>query len=201
MSNAKFLLFRESVSLQTAKGNGIQCPIMGFGPDATFSTDVRNDQAANRFPSAHSLEHIKFLCCIPSYRRHPLHTGAGYWDVAPPFDPKAPVNEETRKRNDEMKEHDHAILREAIISVVRETDMRILVCPEDITQMSLGKEMNVDKLPDDVRKDVVWKETYWLPDEASSTYIRSAEVFGLEQQSPIMCIGNGIPGTVGRFAE
>ena len=67
--------------------------------------------------------------------------------------------------------------------------------------MSLGKEMIVDKLPEDVRKDVVWKETYWLTDEALSTYIRSAGVFGLEQHSPIMCIGNGIPGIVGRFAE
>ena len=186
LSNAKFLFFRESVSLQRAKDNGIQCPIMDFGPDATFSTDVRNDQAANRFLSAHGLEHGKFLCCIPRYRRYPLPSGADYWEVSPPFDPKAPVNERTKKRNDEMKEHDHAILREAIIRVVRETDMKVLVCPEDITQMSLGKEMIVDKLPEDVRKDVVWKETYWLTDEALSTYIRSAGVFGLEQHSPIM---------------
>lgn len=28
-----------------------------------------------------------------------------------------------------------------------------------------------------------------------------AGVFGLERHSPIMCIGNGIPGLVGRFAE
>ncbi|MEM8912290.1 MAG: polysaccharide pyruvyl transferase family protein, partial [Planctomycetota bacterium] len=85
--------------------------------------------------------------------------------------------------------------------VVRETDMKVLVCPEDISQVSLGKEMIIDKLPEDVRKDVVWKESYWLTDEALSTYLRSAGVFGLEQHSPIMCIGNGIPAIVGRFAE
>ncbi len=41
----------------------------------------------------------------------------------------------------------------------------------------------------------------WLTDEALSTYVRSAGLFGLEMHSPIMCIGNGIPAIVGRFAE
>ena len=174
---------------------------MEFGPDATFSTDVRNDQTANRFLSAHGLEHGKFLCCIPRYRKFPLPPGGNYWEVSSPFDPDAPVDVEKQKRNEEMKEHDHAILREAIIRIVQETDMKVLVCPEDISQMSLGKEMIIDKLPEDVRQDVVWKETYWLTDEALSTYIRSAGLFGLEMHSPIMCIGNGIPAIVGRFAE
>ena len=201
LSNAEFLFFRETVSLKRAQDNGVECPIMAFGPDATFSADVRNDPAANRFLSAHDLEHGKFLCCIPRYRRYPLPVGKEYWEVSTPFDPEAPVVERNDQRNQEMKEQDHAILREAIIRVVRKTGMKILVCPEDISQMSLGKEMIVDKLPEDVRKDVVWKESYWLTDEAISVYIRSAGVFGLEQHSPIMCIAHGIPGIVGRFAE
>ena len=201
LRHAEFLFFRESISLQRARDNGVKCPIMEFGPDATFSTDVRNDRAANRFLSAHGLEHGKFLCCIPRYRKYPLPIGKEYWEVSAPFDPDAPVNEKSQKRNEEMKEHDHAILREAIIRIVQETDMKVLVCPEDISQVSLGKEMIIDKLPKDIRKDVVWKDTYWLTDEALSTYIRSAGVFGLEQHSPIMCIGNGIPAIVGRFPE
>ena len=201
LTHAEFLFFRESVSLQRAQNQGVECPIMEFGPDATFSTDVRNDQTANRFRSAHGLEHGKFLCCIPRYRKFPLPPGGNYWEVSSPFDPDAPVDVEKQKRNEEMKEHDHAILREAIIRIVQETDMKVLVCPEDISQMSLGKEMIIDKLPEDVRQDVVWKETYWLTDEALSTYIRSAGLFGLEMHSPIMCIGNGIPAIVGRFAE
>ena len=201
LTHAEFIFFRESVSLQRAQDHGVECPIMEFGPDATFSTDVRNDQAANHFLSAHGLEHGKFLCCIPRYRKFPLPPDGNYWEVSSPFDPDAPVDVELQKRNEEMKEHDHAILREAIIRIVQETDMKVLVCPEDISQMSLGKEMIIDKLPKDVRQDVVWKETYWLTDEALSTYIRSAGLFGLEMHSPIMCIGNGIPAIVGRFAE
>ncbi len=201
LNQAEFLFLRETISLQRAKDFGLKCPIMEFGPDATFSTDVRNDAAAERFMSANGLEHGKFLCCLPRYRRYPLPVGKEYWEVSTPFDPKAPVVERNHKRNEEMKEQDHALLREAIIRVVRETDMKVLVCPEDISQMSLGKEMIVDKLPEDVRKDVVWKESYWLTDEAISVYIRSAGVFGLEQHSPIMCIAHGIPGIVGRFPE
>ncbi|MEM9016767.1 MAG: polysaccharide pyruvyl transferase family protein [Verrucomicrobiota bacterium] len=201
LSEAEFLFFRETVSLQRARDNGLECSIMEFGPDATFSTDVRNDEAALRFLDDHALEHGKFLCCIPRNRRFPLPAGIEYWDVETPFDPKAPVEPKNHMRNEEMKEPDHALLREAIVRVVRETDMKVLVCPEDISQVSLGKEMIVDKLPEDVQNEVVWKDSYWLTDEALSTYLRSAGVFGLEQHSPIMCIGNGIPAIVGRFPE
>ena len=78
LSNAEFLFFRESISLQRARDNGVECPTMEFGPDATFSTDVRNDRAANRFLSAHGLEHGRFLCCIPRYRKYPLPVGREY---------------------------------------------------------------------------------------------------------------------------
>ena len=104
-------------------------------------------------------------------------------------------------RNDEMAEHDHAPLRAAITAVARETRLKILVCPEDMSQMAVGKQWIVDKLPDDVRQRVVWRERFWLTDEALSTYVRSAGLFGLEMHSPIMCIGNGIPAIVCRFEE
>jgi polysaccharide pyruvyl transferase WcaK-like protein len=67
--------------------------------------------------------------------------------------------------------------------------------------MAVGKELLWDKLPDDVRSRVVWREKFWLTDEALSTYVRSAGLFGSEMHSPIMAIGNGIPAIVCRFAE
>ena len=79
--------------------------------------------------------------------------------------------------------------------------MKVLICPEDMTQMELGKELLFDPLPDDVKPRVVWREKYWLTDEALSTYVRSAGLFGNEMHSPIMCIGNGIPAIVCRWAE
>ncbi|MGE9268962.1 MAG: polysaccharide pyruvyl transferase family protein, partial [Verrucomicrobiales bacterium] len=106
-----------------------------------------------------------------------------------------------KARNDEMKEHDHAQLRKAIIEVVSKTDLKILICPEDQTQMAVGKEMLYDPLPDEIKKRVVWRENYWLTDEALSTYLRSAGLFGNEMHSPIMCVGNGIPALVCRWKE
>jgi len=188
LTDAEFVFFRDTVSLNFAQNHGVECPIMEFGPDATFSADVRNDEPALNFLSENGLQPGKFMCCIPRYRHFP------YWKFS-----ETPADEELKKHNEEMKEQDHATLREAIIRIVRETDMKVLVCPEDISQMALGKEMIVDKLPEDIRQDVAWKEKLWLTDEALSTYIRSAGLFGFEQHSPIMCIGNGIPAVIGSW--
>lgn len=190
MSQARFIFFRDSVSLEKAKSDGITSPIMQFGPDAAFATDLRNDEAADAFLAGQGLEAGQFVCCIPRLRYTP------YWLIR-----DAEFNANRHARNEEMKEHDHAPLRAAITAVVAETDLKVLICPEDQTQMAVGREMLFDRLPDEVRDRVVWRENFWLTDEALSTYIRSAGLFGLEMHSPIMCIGNGVPALVGRFAE
>ena len=192
LNKAKFALFRDSVSLDFAKKNGVHNPIMEFCPDGAFAVDLRNDAAALTFMKEHGLEEGKFMCVIPRTRFTP------YWEIPAK---KTPFDATRDARNQAMKEHDNAPLREAIIAVVRQTNLKILICPEDETQVKLGKEILLDKLPDDVKPKVVWRDTYWITDEAVSTYIRSAGLFGLEMHSPIMCIGNGIPAIVGRFAE
>ena len=67
--------------------------------------------------------------------------------------------------------------------------------------MELGKEMIFDKLSAAAKKNVVWHEKFWMTDEALSSYVRSAGLFGNEMHSPIMCIGNGVPAIVCRFAD
>lgn len=104
-------------------------------------------------------------------------------------------------RNEEMKEHDHAPLRDAITKIVKQTDLKVLICPEDKIQMQVGKEMLYDKLPDEIRTKVVWRPDYWLTGEAISTYVRSAGLFGNKMHSPIFCIGHGVPTIVCRWAE
>lgn len=191
LSNGKFLFCRDSVSLQYAKDKGVTCPIMEFGPDGAFGADVRNDEKAEVFLKANNLEAGKFLCCIPRLRYTP------YWKIKP----GVAFDEKKHARNEEMREHDHAPLRECITRIVRETPLKVLLCPEDKSQMEVGKQNLYDPLPDDVKNKVVWREDYWLTDEALSTYVRSAGLFGLEMHSPIMCIGNGVPAIVCRFTE
>jgi hypothetical protein len=84
---------------------------------------------------------------------------------------------------------------------MRQTKMKVLICPEDRTQMAVGKEMLYDQLPADVKPRAVWRPNYWLTGEAISTYVRSAGLFGNEMHSPIMCIGNGVPAIVCRWKE
>ena len=192
LNAARFVFFRDSSSLALARECGCTCPEIGLGPDGAFGTDLRDDAAAEAFLAAHGLEAGRFLCCIPRLRYTP------YWSVA---SKKARFDPVKHARNEALKEHDHAPLRRAITDVVRETGLAVLVCPEDVTQVAVGRERIVERLPEDVRRRVVWRDRYWLPDEALSTYVRSAGLFGNEMHSPIMCIGNGVPAIVCRWAE
>ena len=191
ISGAKFAFFRDSVSLALAKEKGATSPIMEFGPDATFACDLVNDEPAVAWLKEVGLEVGQFVCCIPKLRNSP------YWEIKKGYK----LDEKKHARNEEMKEHDIGPLRNAVIAVVRETPMKVLLCPEDASQMKLNKEMIYDKLPEDVKAKVVWRKDYWLTDFAQSVYNRSAGLFGNEQHSPIMCIGHGIPAIVCRYKE
>jgi len=190
LDGARFVFFRDMPSLELARQAGVKSPLLDFAPDGAFACDVRNDAAADAFLATHRLEPGQFLCCIPKLRRTP------YWLIR-----NTPKDEKIHARNELMKAADHAPLLEAIHAVVRETKLKILLCPEDKTQMAVGKEQLYDPLPADVKSRVVWRERFWLTDEALSTYRRSAGLFGHEQHSPIMCIGAGIPAIVCRWAE
>lgn len=190
LNRADFAYFRDGVSAATAAEH--KCAAQGWGPDTAFGVvQTRDDGAATAFLQAHGLEEGKFLCCIPRYRWTP------HWLVKKGRE----LDEKKLARSQEMQEHDHAPYREAIIQVTRQTDMKVLITCEDMTQIVLGKEMLYDPLPSDVKQKVVWRDRFWPLDEAVATFVRSAGLFGNEMHSPIMCIANGIPATVGRWDE
>ena len=189
-SAARFIYFRDSKSHEFARQIGVMCPIMAFAPDTAFACDLRDPERAEAFLRKHQLEQDKFLCCIPRLRYTP------YWRLR-----GTPADPVRQRRNDEMQEHDHAPLRKTIAEVVKHTELKVLLCPEDQTQMAVGKELIFDRLPQDVRQRVVWRPDFWLTGEALSTYVRSAGLFGNEMHSPIMCIGHSVPAVVCRWAE
>ena len=192
LSGARFVYFRDSASLALARQGGCTCPVMAFGPDGAFGTDLRDDARAGAFLAASGLEEGRFLCCIPRLRFTP------YWKVPAK---NAPFDGKKHARNEAMKEADHAPHRRAIVEVVRQTQLKVLICPEDQTQMAVGRELLYDPLPAEVKPRVVWRPDYWLTGEAVSTYVRSAGLFGNEMHSPILCVGNGVPAMVCRWAE
>lgn len=191
LNQASFVYFRDSQSLALARELGANPPVMEFGPDGAFACDLRDDEKAESFLAANGLKEGQFLCCIPRLRYTP------FWEIKEgvKFDPKR------HAINEAKKEQDHAPLRQAIIQLVEETNLKVLVCPEDRSQMAVGKEMIMDKLPSSVLDRVVWRSDYWLTGEAISVYVRSLGLFGNEMHSPIMCIGHDVPAIVCRSDE
>lgn len=193
LDGAAFLYLRDTVSLKYAKDQGLKCPVIEFAPDAAFGVSLRDDATATAFLQANGLEDGKFICAIPRLRY------TQYWLIR-----KKEMTDTDRQRhghNETHKEADHAKVREAIVAAVRDGGVKVLVCPEDQSHMAVGKEMIVDKLPADVRAKVVWRERYWLTDEAVSVYVRSAGLLSMDMHSPIMAVANGTPAVHCRFAE
>ena len=76
---------------------------------------------------------------------------------------------------------------------MRKTGLKVLACPEMTYQVPLAKELLIDPLPEDVKTKVVWRDTYWLPDEAASVYAQARALVSFEMHSPIIAAANGTP--------
>ena len=184
LAGARFVFCRDTDSLAALKGSGITCPIMEFGPDATFALDLRDEPAADAFLERYGLTHREYLCVVPRLRYTP------YWEIFPgsvPFDP------ERDGVNRVHAETDHARLRTAITAWVRQTGMRVCLVPEMTYQVPRLRSLLHDGLPEDVKPQVSAMDRFWLPAEAASVYARAAAVLSLELHSPIMAIAVGTP--------
>lgn len=186
LQKASFIYTRETASLDALKQAGITGEHVSFAPDATFFLNLHDEQRAQAFLQAHGLEEKKFICAIPRLRFTPYHK------IRQNIDWTEERIQMVEQVNAETKEKDHAKLREAMITWVRETGNKVLVCPEMTYQVDIMDELLIDPLPDDV-KPFVLKRGYWMPDEAASIYARAHTVLSCECHSPIMALTNGTP--------
>ncbi|MET0263809.1 MAG: polysaccharide pyruvyl transferase family protein [Rariglobus sp.] len=185
LRGAGFLFFRDTLSLDYVNRQLPGLRHIVFGADATFACDLRDESKAESFLRAHGLERDRFICVIPRLRWTPYHL----------MNARTP-NESDHARdavNARTRSSDHAALREMIIRFVRHTGLSVLACPEMTYQVELAREQLVDPLPDDVRPHVIWKDSYWLNDEASSVYARALAVVSVENHSPILALAQGTP--------
>ncbi|CAN5899022.1 polysaccharide pyruvyl transferase family protein [soil metagenome] len=187
LDNAAFLYTRETKSLELLRQEKIACPDLRFVPDGTFAIDLRDDEAADRLMAESGLEADRFLCVVPRLRVTP------YWDIHPErqYDPER--IREGEAINAQTAEPDHARLREAIALWVRETGLKVLICPEMTYQVKIIRPLVFDPLPEDVKGQVVPLDRYWLPDEAGSVYRRARAVLSVECHSPIIALAHGTP--------
>jgi polysaccharide pyruvyl transferase WcaK-like protein len=185
MDRAAFFFCRDTISRDYLKAQGVKTPILEFGPDAQLGMHLRDDAKGFAWLKENGLEHGKFISVIPRARYTPYYKIRG-----------TPPNAEDLakdKINDRTTEQDHAKLRDMMIRYVKATGNKVMVCAEMTYQVEMGKQVLVDPLPADIRKNVVWRDTYWLPDEAASIYSKAQCVVSVECHSPLIALHNGTP--------
>ena len=186
IDRTSFFFARDTLSLDYLRRQGVRPPLLEFGPDTQFGMTLRDDARGDAYREAHGLEEGKFLCVIPRLRYTP------YYQI---FQRLRNATDHVRDAlNERAIEDDHAKLREVIIRYVRTTGHRVMTCPEMTYQIGLAKQMLVDPLPEDVKRRVVWRDTFWLPDEAASIYRQAQAVVSADCHSPIIAVANGTPG-------
>ncbi len=163
----------------------MKTPVLEFGPDAQLGMTLRDDAKGLAYLKANGLEPGRFLCVIPRKRYTPYYQ----------------VNNRPRGEGDDIRdginsrttETDHAKLREMIAAYVKATGNRVLACPEMTYEVELAKRVLVDPLVAEVKNKTVWRNTFWLPDEAASVYAKAQAVVSMECHSPLIALHNGTP--------
>lgn len=186
LDHAAFFYARDTLSRDYLRMQGVDTPILEFGPDSQFGMTLRDDERGDAYRAEHGLERGKYLCVIPRLRYTPY-----YKVYNRPRDTTDPVRDAINERS---MEADHAAMLEVIIRYVRETGHRVMTCPEMTYQIEVARTAVIDRLPEDVKPHVVWRDRYWLPDEAASIYANAQAVVSLDCHSPIIAITHGTPG-------
>lgn len=185
IDRAAFFFCRDSITRDYLKQQGVKSPVVEFGPDAQLGMHLRDDVKGDAWLAEHKLETGKFICVIPRLRYTP------YYKIR--MTPQTETDRAKDAINDRTTEQDHAKLRDMMSAYIKATGNKVLVCAEMTYQVAMGKEVLVDPLPEDIRRNVVWRDTYWLPDEAASIYARSLCVVSVECHSPLIALHQGTP--------
>ena len=185
MDHAAFFFCRDTISVGYLKSQGVKTPILEFGPDAQLGMHLRDDAKGFAYLKANGLEEGKFICVIPRLRYTP------YYRIR--NTPRVPADDIRDAINNRTTGKDHAKLREMIVAYVKQTGNKVMACAEMTYQVQMAKEVLVDPLPAEIKKNVVWRDTFWLPDEAASVYSKAQAVISVECHSPLIALHNGTP--------
>ena len=146
---------------------------------------ARDEPRATRWLKRIGAEEGKFICVLPRLRYTP------YYQVK-----NLPRDESDYALNAINAKHaaqDQAPLRDLITLYVRETGHKVLLCPEMTCEIAVAREHLLDPLPVDVKPHVIWRDTFWLADEAASVYARATAIVSAECHSPIIALSQGTP--------
>lgn len=191
-SNAAFIFCRDSLSVHFLNAQNLSCPLISFAPDSSYFLNLKPGVSARRFLETNGLEKEGFVCVIPRLRWTPVS-----------FDDKGFYYKDARKEKvtfDHM-ESDMEKMRQIICHIVNNSSLKVLICPEMTYQVPLSKQFLYEKLPRDVQKRTVLKESYWITDEALQVYAEAHSLISMEMHSPIMFTVLEKPAILLRQAE
>ena len=182
LTTAAFVYARDSVSLKTMKEMGVRCPVTEFAPDGCFGIDVRDDDRAAAYLKGLGLADRQFITVT-------LRTNTGKLDGSDsPNNPRNPTPQQ--KQADEERA---LKLREVITAFMRKTGLAVLNTVEVDKEITHNRRMLLDPLPEDVRKRVFHRDTFWNADEAAGIFARARAVVCHEPHSCIIALANGTP--------
>ncbi|MEY4940576.1 MAG: hypothetical protein RIQ93_2311 [Verrucomicrobiota bacterium] len=184
-AKASFIFCRDTISLGYLRAQKIGPAKLEFGPEGAFAIAVRDDRRAEAWLKRHALESDRYLCVIPRLRYTPYYRIKNL--------PRSPGDHEIDALNARWADQDHQAMREMIVRWVRETGGKVAACPEMTYQIETARLHLVEPLPDDVKRQVVWRDEFWLPNEAASIFARAAAVVSADCHSPIIALANGTP--------
>jgi hypothetical protein len=182
---AAFIYCRDQLSLRFLQREKLQPGVLEFGPEGCFALDLRDDARAADWLKRNGLAGEDYLCVVPRLRYTPYYRVKNL--------PRSKSDYELDALNTRTTTTDHAPLRDMIVQWVRRTGLRVVACPEMTYQIETAKEQLIDPLPEDVKPRVIWRDTFWLPDEAASIYARARAVVSVECHSPIIALAVGTP--------
>lgn len=185
VDGAAFFFCRDTISRDYLRAQGVRTPVLEFGPDGQLGMHLREEAKGLAYLREAGLEPGRFLCVVPRLRYTPYYRINNV--------PRVPADDIRDAINARTTERDHAKLRDLIAVYVRRTGHKVLACAEMTYQVAMAKEVLVDPLPEDVKKNVVWRDRFWLPDEAASIYARALAVVSVECHSPLIAYRAGTP--------
>ena len=182
---ASFIFCRDTLSLRFLEKQSVRPGRLAFGPEGCFAIAVRDDRRAEEWLRLHGLQHGGYICVVPRLRFTPYYRVHNL--------PREKQDYEIDAINGRTTAADHQPLREMIALWVRGTGLKVVACPEMSYQMQTAKEQLIDPLPEEIKRHVVWRDSFWLANEAASIYSRARAVVSIECHSPIIALANGTP--------
>ncbi|GAB3821897.1 polysaccharide pyruvyl transferase family protein [Tessaracoccus terricola] len=185
LNAASFIYCRDSLTEVLLRSMDLECPIVEFGPDATFAFDVLDEESAAETRSQYGLVPGQYMCAVPRLRRTPYHQIRGT---------RASADDRLRDAYNALwMDQDLGVLAAAITTYVRRTGNPVLIAPEMVYAMELAQTHLVERLPADVRGLTHVLPRFWSASEAMTVYRDAQVVVSMECHSPLMAISQGTP--------